>query len=106
LSFMVDCTETHWVLRLEGDFNMASSVELKGVLLEGLASGRELELDLLAAGQIDITFLQLLWSAEREAMRAGSGFVSRVSETVAGAARAAGFERFPGEKSGSEAVAG
>jgi anti-anti-sigma regulatory factor len=94
----VDRNETHWALCLEGDFNLTSAGELKAVLLEGLASGQELQLDLERAGLIDITFLQLLWSAERAAAQAGSGLVSRVSEAVAEAARGAGFISFPGQR--------
>lgn len=93
----IDRHETHWLFRLEGDLNLTSVVELRGALLEGLASGKELQLDLERAGKIDITFLQLLWSAERQAARAGSGFVSRVSKTAADVARDSGFEGFPGE---------
>ncbi len=102
----VECNATHWVLRLEGDFNMMLAAELKGMLVEGLASGKELRVDLEGAGEIDITFLQLLWSAEREAVRAGSGFVSRVSRTASDQARDAGFEEFPGEKAQKDAVGG
>jgi hypothetical protein len=101
---MVDRQETHWLLRLEGDFNLTSAAELKGVLLEGLASGKELQLDLERTGEFDITLLQLLWSAGREAARAGSGFVSRVPAKAASVALAAGFERFPGERASGEAA--
>jgi hypothetical protein len=94
----VDRTETHWLLRLEGDYNISSAAELKAALLDGLASSKELELDLEGAGELDITFLQLLWAAEREAGRAGPRLVCRVSETAGAAARGAGFERFPGER--------
>ncbi|MGB6947325.1 MAG: STAS domain-containing protein [Bryobacteraceae bacterium] len=95
---MVDRNETRWLFRWEGDCTISSAAELKLALVEGLASGQPLELDLERAGQIDISFLQLLWSAEREAARAGLGFVSRVPESAAAAARVAGFERFPGEQ--------
>jgi anti-anti-sigma regulatory factor len=99
-------TETHWLLHWEGDFDMTSLAELKEALLEGLASGKALQLDLARAGAIDIAFLQLLWAAECAAARAGCGFVSRVSETAAAVARGAGFERFPGERPGLEALKG
>ncbi len=106
MSWMVDLNETRWLFRLEGDFNMSSAAELKRTLLEGLASGQPLELDLEPAGQIDITFLQLLWSAEQAAARAGLGFVSRVPETFAAVARAAGFDSFPGAQAQREATEG
>jgi MFS superfamily sulfate permease-like transporter len=87
---------THLLIRLEGAVNFASAEELKRMLLEGLASGRDLQLDLERAEEIDVTVMQLLWAAEREAARTGLGIVSRVSEAAATAARDAGFERFPG----------
>ena len=93
----VDRLATHWIVRLDGEFTLASAPELKALLLEWLASGKDLQLDLEQAGQIDITLLQLLWAAAREARRAGAGISSRVSETAAVAARDAGFERFPWE---------
>lgn len=96
--------ETQWLLHFEGDFNMTLAAELKGVLLEGLASGKELRLDLERAGEIDITLLQLLWAAEREAVRAGFRLESRVSEMAAGLARDAGFEEFPGASAQPGAV--
>jgi chemotaxis protein CheD len=78
---------THLLIRLEGEVNFTSAQELKRLLLEGLASGRALQLDLERAGEIDVTVMQLLWAAEREAARAGLGMVSRVSEAAAAAAR-------------------
>ncbi len=106
MSWIVDRNETRWLFRLEGDFNMSSAAELKRVLLEGLASGQPLELDLERAGQIDITFLQLLWLAEQAAARAGLGLVSRVPESAAALARAAGFDSFPGAPAQREAAEG
>jgi len=87
---------THLLIRLENTVSFTSADELKKLLLEGLASGKTLQLDLERAEEIDVTVMQLLWAAEREAARAGLGLVSRVSEAAAAAAREAGFERFPG----------
>jgi MFS superfamily sulfate permease-like transporter len=84
------------LIRLENTVSFTSADELKKLLLEGLASGKTLQLDLERAEEIDVTVMQLLWAAEREAARAGLGLVSRVSEAAAAAAREAGFERFPG----------
>jgi len=87
---------THLLIRLENTVSFTSADELKKLLLEGLASGKTLQLDLERAEEIDVTVMQLLWAAEREAARAGRGLVSRVAEAAAAAAREAGFERFPG----------
>lgn len=92
----VDRNETHWLLQLEGEFNLTSAAELKRTLLEWLASGKDLQLDLERTEAIDITTMQLLWAAGREAVRAGAGIASRVPEAAAIAALDAGFKRFPG----------
>jgi len=92
----VEQNESQSLIRLEGDCTITSAAELKQRLIEGLASGKALRLDLEHTGEIDITVMQLLWAAGREAARAGIGMVSRVPETAALAALGAGFERFPG----------
>jgi len=87
---------TRLLIRMENAVSFTSADELKKLLIEGLASGKELQLNLERAEEIDVTVMQLLWAAEREAARTGLGIVSRVSEAAATAARDAGFERFPG----------
>jgi anti-anti-sigma regulatory factor len=88
--------ESRSLIRLEGDITLASAAELKGLLLEGLAAGKDLWLDLEHTGEIDVTAMQLLWAAGREADRAGVKIAIRVSDAAGAAARQAGFERFPG----------
>ena len=88
--------ESQSVIRLEGDFTLTSAEELKNLLLQGLASGNDLRLDLEQAEAIDITVMQLLWAAGREADRKGTGMAIQMSDAAATAARDAGFERFPG----------
>jgi anti-anti-sigma regulatory factor len=88
--------ESQWLIRVEGEFSVTSAAELKDLLLEGLASGKNLLLDLEHAEEIDITLMQLLWAAGREANRAGAAIDIRVSDAAAAAAREAGFGRFPG----------
>jgi hypothetical protein len=95
LTATIDRDETQWRVRLESDLTLASATELKSLLIEWQASGRDLQLDIESA-EIDITAMQLLWAAGREAARAGTAIVGRVSEAVDRAARDAGFERFPG----------
>ena len=84
------------LIRLEGEFNIASAVELKQALLEGLAAGTDLHLDLGQLANFDITAMQLFWAAGKEAARSGVKFVVPVTEAAARAAHEAGFERFPG----------
>ena len=96
MAVTIERQESQSLIRLEGDFTLTSAAELKDMLLEGLASGNDLRLDLEHAGEIDITVMQLLWAAGREADRTGAGIAIRVSDAAGLAAREAGFERFPG----------
>ena len=96
MSVMMQRRETDLLIKLEGVVNLASAEELKSLLLEGLVSGRDVHLDLERAEEIDVTVLQLLWAAGREADCKGARMVIRVSEAAAAAAREVGFDRFPG----------
>lgn len=88
--------ETHSLVRVEGEVTITSSAELKQALLAGLAAGTDLHLDLERAERIDVTVMQLLWAAGREADRTGVTLAGRVSKAAAAMAREAGFERLPG----------
>ena len=90
----VDRLENQFFIRLEGEVALASAAELKGILLEWLKSGKNLHLDLERAQEIDITVMQLLWAAGREAARAGIEIEGRMSDAAATAVANAGFERF------------
>jgi len=93
----LDQNENFCVLHLEGEIDITSATELKTLLLQGLASGRELRVNLERATDLDVTAMQLLWAAEREARRSGMGITltGRLSEEISSAAGDAGFERFP-----------
>ena len=86
------------MIRLAGELTLTSAAELKNLLLQGLATGNDLRLDLEQAEEIDITVMQLLWAAGREADRKGASLAIQMSDAAATAARDAGFERFPGLK--------
>jgi hypothetical protein len=75
---------------------VTAAVELKSVLLDGLASGGSLCLDLETTDEADATLLQLLWAAGREAEKSGTALEIRLSDAAGKAARDAGFARFPG----------
>ena len=92
----LESQESHSLLRLEGEFNIASAAELKQALLDGLAAGTDLHVDLEQLANLDITAMQLFWAAGKEAARNGVKFVVPVTEAAAQAAREAGFELFPG----------
>ena len=95
----VSCNEGQELslLRCEGDVKVSSAAELKQLLLRALERGKDIQVDLASVTEVDITTLQLLWAAEREAKGAGVGF-SLAGELPAGVAAtlaAAGFQSFP-----------
>jgi ABC-type transporter Mla MlaB component len=87
--------ENRSVIRLEGELTVASAAELKGVLMEALSGGEDCEVDLGGAEGIDLTVMQLLWAAGREAGRLGVNIVFHAQEAASMAARDAGFEQWP-----------
>jgi anti-anti-sigma factor len=92
----LDQSEAIYVLRLEGEVDITSAMELKKLLSGALMPGRELRLDLEHATELDITILQLLFAAEREAKALGMKFtlVGPVPEKILIAAGDVGFEKF------------
>jgi anti-anti-sigma regulatory factor len=88
--------ESSWLIRLEGRITVTCAAELKELLLEWLSSGKDLELDLERAEEIDITVMQLLWAAARDSARMGGKIVARASRAAALAGREAGFTQLPG----------
>jgi len=93
----LDQGEGRCVIRLDGEINIGSAAELKELLLQALASGRELRIDLEHATELDVTALQLLWAAEREARGSSRGFTlaGQVPGEISVAMGDAGLETFP-----------
>lgn len=96
MSIQCDADESACVLRLADEVDINSSVELKQALIEVIASGKELHLDLQAGPSLDITAIQLLWSARNAAELRGSRFViaGDVPESINSALHNAGFDPF------------
>jgi Anti-anti-sigma regulatory factor (antagonist of anti-sigma factor) len=67
-------TEGQCLIRLDGEVGIVCAGELKKVLLEALASERDVLVDLQQASELDVTAMQLLWAAEREASKSGRRF--------------------------------
>ena len=84
------------LIRLEGEFTVNSAAEIKRLLLEALGRGSEVHLDLVQVEEIDLSLMQLLFAAGREAERNGTRVEFSLSAEAAAATRHAGFERFPG----------
>jgi len=89
--------EIFCTIRLDGEINISCAVELKSILQQALSSGTSVQLDLAGTLELDITALQLLWAAERQARE------SKVAMAVAGPLPAAlssvvsdtGLDHFP-----------
>ena len=88
--------ETRCVIRLEGDIDISGSAELKEAMVGAISSRKELQVDLEATTDLDVTAVQLLWSAAREAERTGTSFaIVNVPEGVGCGVREMGIENFP-----------
>ena len=85
------------LIRLEGAIEVGCAAELKELLIEKLKSGSAVYVALEAATVLDVTAVQLLWAAAREAQRVGVefGFKGQTPEAVRCALAEAGIEKFP-----------
>jgi anti-anti-sigma factor len=97
VAIRLDREKSPGLIELEGAIDIAGAAELKSVLVEALASARETRISLEKATSVDVTAVQMLWAAEREAKTSGGvlALEGEVPEAVRAALRAAGFERFP-----------
>jgi anti-anti-sigma regulatory factor len=68
-------------LCLDGQIDIASSAELKKALLDALSAGKKLGVSLQRVTDLDVTAVQLLLAARREARSAGIGFAFDKRET-------------------------
>jgi hypothetical protein len=84
-------------IRLEGAADIGCAADLKGALLRALTSGCEVRVALDGATDLDVTAIQLLWAAGREANASGVAFTfaGQVPEPISAALTNAGFEEFP-----------
>ena len=62
------------LIQLEGAVDIGCAAELKELLIEKLKSGSAVYVALESATGLDVTAVQLLWAAGREAKRVGVEF--------------------------------
>ncbi len=81
-------------VRLEGSIDISLAEELKKVLVDALKEGKEISVHLGGTAYLDVTGVQLLWAAEREASRLGVkwAFVNSLPEAIRSTLHEAGFE--------------
>ena len=97
MGIAVEQGEESTVIGLEGSVDIASASELKSALLQAIKAGKAVRVALGAGAEFDVTAIQLLWAAEREARGSGVGFAlgGQAPAQVSTALKEAGFERFP-----------
>ena len=74
MSITLEQTESLSVIHLEGAIDIASAAELKEALLKALEGGGEVRVSLDKLTGLDVTAVELLWAAGREAKKAGAAF--------------------------------
>jgi anti-anti-sigma factor len=97
MGITIEANDATSAIRLEGTVDISAAAELKAVLLQALDSGKTVRVSLEAAAYLDVTAIELLWAAEREATKRGVGFTlaEPVPEGISAALLDAGFEKFP-----------
>jgi anti-anti-sigma regulatory factor len=91
------------VLRVEGNLDIECAGELKRLLIEAVALGKPLRLDLAQVGELDVTAIQLLWAGKCFAEKAGVAFAlaGDLPGRSRGALGDAGFENLFGPAAGA-----
>jgi len=84
------------VIGLEGVVDISSATELKTLLLRALHCGKKVRVSLDKVTDLDVTAVELLWAAEREASKAGVkfSFFGPVPVEVSAALGEAGLQQF------------
>lgn len=97
MGITVEHMEDSTTLGLEGTIDIASAAELKTALQGALGAKQPVRVSLAAEVALDVTAIQLLWAAEREAgaSRVEFRLDGQLPATVSSALKEAGFERFP-----------
>lgn len=84
------------VIRLEGDLDVSGSAELKHTLLQAISNNSQSQIDLSHITELDVTALQLLWAAARQAERLGVSLeFAGASPSLVESLHDAGFNDFP-----------
>jgi anti-anti-sigma factor len=86
--------ENSSLVHLEGAIDISDAADLKVALLEALERGKAIEVALSSVAGLDVTAVQLLWAAQREAQRAAVAlnFAGQVPEAVSAALADAGLK--------------
>lgn len=93
----LETTDKSSLISLEGPIDISCAAELKSHLLDALKPNKATSVSLEKVTCMDVTSIQLLWAAEREARGAGIPFtlIGRLPEPICATVREAGFDLFP-----------
>ena len=96
--------ETTSLIILQGAIDITSAGELKGLLLQALTAGKEMRVALDGVTALDVTTVQLMWAARREAKASGKGFAfeGQAPSAVISSLHDAGIEDLTAAVDGSE----
>lgn len=85
------------VIHLDGAIDIGVGAELKQTLLEELKQAKAMRVAFGLTADLDVTAVQLLWAAEREARTLNIGFAleGSVPDSLSDSLKEMGFERFP-----------
>ncbi|MBF0545021.1 MAG: STAS domain-containing protein [Candidatus Riflebacteria bacterium] len=91
-------TGDSWKLEFTGELVLSQANEIKKILLEALGKYENLVIDLSQVSALDVSFLQLLCSMHKSAIKAGKivKLDSKMSQIVREVISLAGFERTTG----------
>jgi ABC-type transporter Mla MlaB component len=97
LGTTVEKSEKSNIICLDGAIGIDSAAELKSTLSAALNSGSAVVISLERCAYLDVTAIQLLWAAGREAKASGIAieFSGRLPEQLSATLSGAGFECFP-----------
>lgn len=95
MPILVEKSDAANALRLEGEVDIASAADLKAQLVEMLDAGKEIRVDLQRTSELDVTAIQLLYAAQRDATHSGLQFIfEHTPQHLAAAMADAGLSKF------------
>jgi len=95
-------------IRLEGEVGIVSAAELKEMLIQALGFGKQVRVSLQSVTDLDVTAVQLLWAARREAKASSVAFLIEgpAQSMVLSTLLQAGFDDFASEVDVAQASKG
>jgi ABC-type transporter Mla MlaB component len=95
-------------IRLEGEVGIASAADLKSQLIQALGCGKQVRVSLQSVTDLDVTAVELLWAARREAKASSVAFAidGPIPSMVLSSLLQAGFDDFAAEVDVAQASKG